>query len=166
MDGAIVQPQPLQTDGIPFWIAGGGEKVTLKVAAKYASYTNFAGSIEEFDHKRSVLHEHCAALGRDPGEITQSSNFNTIVGATEAEAEERLRVVLARLAPFVGDERLAAIEAEYRGSLGFGTPEQVTERLQERSSHGLGYAIHYFPEAAYDTSGIELFEAEVVPALA
>ncbi|HBU42629.1 MAG TPA: LLM class F420-dependent oxidoreductase, partial [Microbacterium sp.] len=33
-------------------------------------------------------------------------------------------------------------------------------------SHGLGYAIHYFPEAAYDTSGIELFEAEVVPALA
>ena len=31
--------------------------------------------------------------------------------------------------------------------------------------HGLGYAIHYFPEAAYDRSGIELFEREVIPAL-
>jgi len=30
---------------------------------------------------------------------------------------------------------------------------------------GLGYAIHYFPEAAYDRSGIELFEREVMPAL-
>lgn len=162
VDGAIVRPQPLQRPGIPFWIAGGGEKVTLKIAAKYAAYTNFAGSIEEFDHKRAVLHEHCAALGRDPYEITQSSNVNTIVGATEAEAEERLARVLARLAPLVGAEHLAGIEAEYRGSPGFGTPEQIAERLQERAAHGLGYAIHYFPEAAYDASGIELFEREVV----
>lgn len=28
-----------------------------------------------------------------------------------------------------------------------------------------GYAIHYFPEAAYDRSGIELFERELMPAL-
>jgi hypothetical protein len=33
---------------------------------------------------------------------------------------------------------------------------------------GLGceYVICYFPEAAYDRSGIELFEREVMPALA
>ena len=36
VDGAIVQPQPLQPGGIPIWVAGGGEKVTLKIAAKYA----------------------------------------------------------------------------------------------------------------------------------
>ena len=34
VDGAIVQPLPLQDGGIPFWIAGGGEKVTLKIAAQ------------------------------------------------------------------------------------------------------------------------------------
>jgi alkanesulfonate monooxygenase SsuD/methylene tetrahydromethanopterin reductase-like flavin-dependent oxidoreductase (luciferase family) len=88
------------------------------------------------------------------------------VGATEAEAEERLARVLARLAPLVGAEHLSGIEAEYRGSPGFGTPEQIAERLQERAAHGLGYAIHYFPEAAYDASGIELFEREVVAHLA
>ena len=46
-----------------------------------------------------------------------------------------------------------------------GTPEQIVERLRARAGHGLGYAIQYFPEAAYDTSGIALFEREVVPAL-
>ncbi|MBW9109092.1 LLM class F420-dependent oxidoreductase [Microbacterium ureisolvens] len=165
VDGAIVQPLPLQDGGIPFWIAGGGEKVTLKIAAKYGSYTNFAGSIEEFDHKSDVLRGHCEALGRDVSEITRSSNFNTIVGATEAEARERLSAVVERLRPHVGDERVARIEHDYLESPAFGTSEQVAERLAERSEHGLGYAIHYFPEAAYDLSGVELFEREVIPAL-
>lgn len=165
VDGAIVQPMPLQEGGIPLWIAGGGEKVTLKIAAKRASYTNFAGSVEEFDHKSDVLRGQCDAIGRDFSAITRSSNFNTIVGATEAEAADRLAAVVARLLPHVGEDRAAAIEADFQASPGFGTPEQVAERLAERGQRGLGYAIHYFPEAAYDRSGIELFEREVIPAL-
>jgi len=165
VDGAIVQPLPLQDGGIPFWIAGGGEKVTLKIAAQYASYTNFAGSLEDFDHKSDVLRGHCEALGRDFASITRSSNFNTVVGATEAEARDRLAVVIERLRPHVGDERAAHIEQDFLSSPGFGTPEQVAERLAERAQHGLGYSIHYFPEAAYDLSGVELFEREVIPAL-
>ena len=164
-DGAIVRPLPLQPGGIPLWIAGGGEKVTLKIAATYASYTNFAGSIEEFTHKSEVLRGHCDALGRDFGDITRSSNFNTVIADTEAEVADRVAAVVARLAPFVGAERAGHIEREYRESPGVGTPEQVAERLAARQAAGLGYAIHYFPEAAYDRSGIELFEREVVPAL-
>ena len=165
VDGALVRPLPLQVGGIPLWIAGGGEKVTLKIAAKRASYTNFAGSLEDFDRKSEILRGHCDDVGRDFDTITRSSNFNTIVGATEAEAADRLAAVIARLRPHIGDTRAAAIEAEYLSSPGFGTAEQVAERLAERATHGLGYAIHYFPEAAYDRSGIELFEREVIPAL-
>jgi F420-dependent oxidoreductase-like protein len=165
VDGAIVQPLPLQEGGIPLWIAGGGEKVTLRIAATYADYTNFAGSLEEWGHKSEVLRGHCDAIGRDFGSITRSSNFNTIVGATEAEARERLALVLDRLLPHVGQDRADAIERDYLASPGFGTTEQVAERLAERAAHGLGYAIHYFPEAAYDRSGIELLEREVIPAL-
>lgn len=165
VDGAIVQPQPLQDGGIPMWIAGGGEKVTLKIAAKYASYTNFAGTLEEFAHKRDVLYSHCDARGRDRSEITLSSNFNTIVAETEAEARDRLAAVIARLTPHVGADRAAGIEKDYLASDGFGTPEQVVEKLRARADVGLGYAIHYFPEHAYDRSGIDLFEREVIPAL-
>ena len=34
VDGAIVEPKPLQDGGLPLWIAGGGEKVTLRIAAQ------------------------------------------------------------------------------------------------------------------------------------
>ncbi len=165
VDGAIVRPLPLQEGGIPMWIAGGGERVTLRIAAKYAAYTNFNGTLEVWDHKSEVLRGHCEALGRDFGSITRSGNFNTIVGETEAEASDRLAAVKARLLPHVGQERADAIEAEYLASPAFGTVEQVAERLAERERHGLGYAIHYFPEAAYDRSGVQLFEREVIPAL-
>ncbi|WP_374315046.1 LLM class F420-dependent oxidoreductase [Microbacterium sp.] len=165
VDGAIVRPLPLQEGGIPLWVAGGGEKVTLKIAATYASYTNFAGSLEEFDRKSEILRGHCDTVGRDFAAITRSSNFNTIVGETESEASDRLAAVKARLLPHVGQERADAIERDYLASPGFGTVEQVAERLAERERHGLGYAIHYFPEAAYDRSGVQLFEREVIPAL-
>jgi len=39
------------------------------------------------------------------------------------------------------------------------------EKLQRMRDHGCEYAILYFPEAAYDRSGIELFEQKVIPAL-
>ncbi|WP_439590813.1 LLM class F420-dependent oxidoreductase [Microbacterium sp.] len=164
VDGAIVRPLPRQERGIPLWIAGGGEKVTLRIAATYASYTNFGSTLEEFDRKSAVLRGHCDAIGRDFAAITRSTNFNTIVAPTEAEARDRLALVKDRLLPHVGQAHADRIEQDYLGSPGFGTPEQVVERLAERAEHGLGYAIHYFPEAAYDLSGVELFEREVIPA--
>ena len=39
------------------------------------------------------------------------------------------------------------------------------EKLRKLEAAGMAYGIFYFPEAAYDRSGIELFEREVVPAL-
>jgi hypothetical protein len=48
---------------------------------------------------------------------------------------------------------------------GVGTPEQIIENLTKLREQGMTYAICYFPEAAYDRSGIELFEREVIPAL-
>jgi alkanesulfonate monooxygenase SsuD/methylene tetrahydromethanopterin reductase-like flavin-dependent oxidoreductase (luciferase family) len=165
VDGAIVRPLPLQKGGIPFWIAGGGEKVTLKIAAQYAQYTNFAGNPTEFDAKSAILKQHCADVGTDFDAITRSSNYNVIIGSTEAEVADRVARVRARVEPFLG-ARTDAFMAEYApGSMGTGTPEQIVEKLKDMQSRGMTYGIFYFPEAAYDTSGIELFEREVIPAL-
>jgi F420-dependent oxidoreductase-like protein len=167
VDGAIVRPLPLQEGGIPIWVAGGGEKVTLRIAAQYANYTNFDGSPEGFSHKSRLLREHCATLGTDFEAIVRSTNYNTVIGRDEAEVAERLDAIQARVTPHLGVEGAAGFMAEYRSgdALGVGTPEQVVERLNAMQARGLGYAIHYFPEAAYDRSGIELFEREVMPAL-
>lgn len=167
VDGAIVQPQPLQSGGIPMWIAGGGEKVTLRIAAKYASYTNFFGNPDEFSHKSEVLRGHTDKLGRDFDSIVRSANFNTVIGETEAEVARRLEALEARVAPYLGPDATARFMNDYRGpsAIAVGTPDQVVERLLDMKRRGLGYAIHYFPELAYDRSGLELYEREVVPAL-
>ncbi|KJL39321.1 MULTISPECIES: LLM class F420-dependent oxidoreductase [Microbacterium] len=165
VDGAIVRPLPLQQGGIPLWVAGGGEKVTLKIAAKHAQYTNFSSDPETFVRKRDILHSHCAAIGRDPREITLSANFSTVVAATDAEVADRLDAIEARLAPYLGDA-IGGYMAEYRsGAALVGTPAMIVERLRALQAEGLAYAIHYFPEHAYDRTGVDLFEREVVPAL-
>ena len=46
-----------------------------------------------------------------------------------------------------------------------GTPEQIVEKLSALQELGMTYAITYFTEAAYDTTGMELFENQVIPAL-
>lgn len=168
VDGAIVRPLPLQQGGIPLWVAGGGEKVTLRIAAQYAQYTNFAGTPDEFTAKSDILRGHTDRLGRDFSEIVRSANYNTVIASTEAEVAEKLDSLEARVTPYLGVDGAAKFLSEYRGgtALGVGTPEQIVEKLQAMSELGLGYAIHYFPEAAYDRSGIELFEREVIPALA
>ena len=168
VDGAIVRPLPLQQGGPPMWVAGGGEKVTLRIAAEYAKYTNFAGDPETFDAKSELLRQHCADAGTDFDAIVRSANYNTIIAATEAEVSAKIDVIEARVVPYLGEAGAAEFVADYRSGneLGVGTPEQLVERFTDMAARGMGYQIHYFPEAAYDRSGIELFEREVMPALA
>lgn len=73
LNDARCEPKPIQKPYPPFVIGGGGEKVTLKIAAKYADIWNYTGgTVEEFRHKVSVLHQHCETVGRDPRDIQLS----------------------------------------------------------------------------------------------
>ncbi len=163
LKGAICQPKPLQQPHIPFWVAGGGEQLTLRVAAEYADYTNFGGDVETFAHKSEVLRGHCDDLGRDFGAITRSANFNILCAETETEVREKMERIKERYRPFLGDERVEKMARQWGMA---GTPEQLVEELRAWQAAGMEYAIIYFGEAAYDSSGLELFAAEVVPALA
>ncbi|WP_127794540.1 LLM class F420-dependent oxidoreductase [Agromyces sp. LHK192] len=165
-DGAIFQPQPVQPGGIPMWVAGGGEQVTLKIAAEYASYTNFFDSPEAFSRKSEVLRGHCERIGRDFSSITRSSNFNTVVGEDAADVERRLAAIEARIAPYLGPAGTARYLEGFRSPAALvGTVDEVVAKLSDARDRGLAYAISYFPETAYDLSGVELYEREVIPAL-
>ena len=164
VDGAIVAPKPLQDGGIPLWIAGGGEKVTLRIAAQYAQYTNFTPEPTAFAHKSKVLAEHCRALGTDFDAIVRSANVTAIVGTSDTDVKDRLRRIRERLVRYTPESAAdAMLAAGAEGTTG--TPEQVTEFIAKLRDLGCEYVICYFPDAAYDRSGIELFEREVIPAL-
>jgi F420-dependent oxidoreductase-like protein len=166
VDGAICQPLPLQEGGIPLWIAGGGEKKTLRIAARYANYTNFAGSPEEFRHKSEILEAHCKDVGTDFGKIVRSSNYNVIIGETDKEVQDKLAWVRSHLSQHLPAETVDAQLQNLSSGPFVGTPEQVVERVTELGKLGMSYAILYLPEVAYDRSGLTLLTEKVIPALA
>ena len=165
VDGALNYPLPLQDGGLPLWIAGGGEKKTLRIAAQHADYTNFDGTPEGFAQKSAVLAEHCAEQGRDFASITRSANYNVVIGETEKDVADRLAWIGEHYAATVPAKAASTVEDFRNGPL-VGTPEQIVETLTGLKELGMTYAITYFAEAAYDRSGIELFETQVAPALA
>jgi len=166
MDGAICRPLPLQDGGIPLWIAGGGEKKTLRIAAQYAQYTNFAGgNLEQFRRKSEILAQHCKDIGTDFDAITRTSNNNVLIGDTEADVRDQLAWVADRYRRFMPEDKVQRELKLYHESAAVGTPEQIVAAFTDLRRAGMPYAICYFPQAAYDRSSIELFEKRVVAAL-
>ncbi len=66
---APAAPKPLQPR-LPLLIGGGGERRTLRIAARYADLWNGFGSPAAIAHKSEVLRRHCDDVGRDPSAIT------------------------------------------------------------------------------------------------
>ena len=63
---------------IPIMVGGTGEKRTLRTLARYGDVMNLDGwagggmALEYYQHKASVLEQHCEAAGRDPAEIRRT----------------------------------------------------------------------------------------------
>src|SRR5687767_650448 len=92
---AKCEPKPVQAE-LPIWIGGGGEQRTLKIAARYADGWNVPFvDPATFGHKRAVLHDHCATVGRDAEEIRCAVNVGL------AFTEESLRQQFGNIADFV-----------------------------------------------------------------
>lgn len=108
-------PRPIQPGGPRVLVGGGGERRTLKIAAKHADLTHwFPLGLDMLRHKNDVLEGYCEAIGRDPATIERTMATPVIVAGTEGEA----RAFVDRLPP----ERRAHVNA--------GTPEQMAEALR------------------------------------
>jgi alkanesulfonate monooxygenase SsuD/methylene tetrahydromethanopterin reductase-like flavin-dependent oxidoreductase (luciferase family) len=93
---AVCRPAPVQRPGPPLLIGGWGER-TLRVVAEHADIWNIPGpphhQVEYLLDRNRRLDQHCATVGRDPGEITRSTQI--IVSYEDPGAS---REVIARLA--------------------------------------------------------------------
>ena len=78
LDGAVMEPGPVQPGGPPIWLGGQGPR-GLRLAARYADGWNFAsnldGSAEGFVSRRDELLRACEGIGRDPAELTLSAQI-------------------------------------------------------------------------------------------
>ena len=85
IERALNRPRPVQAGGPRIMVGGGGEKRTLKAAARFADITNWFGNLEEAAAKLAVLDRHCEAIGRDPAEITRTVAVPIVPVAREAD---------------------------------------------------------------------------------
>jgi F420-dependent oxidoreductase-like protein len=69
---AALEPKPVQKP-LPLLIGGGGEKVTLKITAKYADEWNVWGDVTRLREKMAILDAHCADIDRNPAEIKRTA---------------------------------------------------------------------------------------------
>jgi alkanesulfonate monooxygenase SsuD/methylene tetrahydromethanopterin reductase-like flavin-dependent oxidoreductase (luciferase family) len=92
---AVCEPKPVQKPHPPILIGGTGDRL-LRIVAEHADIWNYPGTpSEEFRRKNQVLDEHCAAAGRDPGDITRS--MQTIVRCDDPEAPAATRARLLEM---------------------------------------------------------------------
>jgi alkanesulfonate monooxygenase SsuD/methylene tetrahydromethanopterin reductase-like flavin-dependent oxidoreductase (luciferase family) len=137
-------------------VGGGGERGTLRVAARLADWADFGGtpSLADFEHKSSVLADHCAAVGRDFDEIVRVAHFDCLIAPTRDEAEQRLQA--AERAGYRRDDATAAL---------IGTPDEIVGELRRWQAAGCRYVILYFADTLTGRSA-RLFAGEVAPRLA
>ena len=152
VERAWCNPKPVQQPHPPIMIGGGGEKVLLRLVARYADRWNFGGSVDEFGQKLAVLERHCAALGRDVAAIEKSWFGNVIIEPDAARLAERLA---KRAARGHGDA--------YGLNAIVGTPEQIVARLREYIALGVTHFIGMFGRVER-LGATELFAREVIQA--
>lgn len=152
IDGPINEPKGIQSPHIPLWLGGGGEKVTLKLVAKYGQACNVGGgNPETVRQKLAVLKEHCDVLGRDYATIVKSTNLNVFM-INPGEDPERA----------TAKARGKASLEDFRKATFVGTPEQVRERVGQLVDAGADYIIAYLPRVAYERERVAQFAEEVV----
>jgi F420-dependent oxidoreductase-like protein len=97
-------PRPLQ-DPVPIVVGGSGERVTLRLAARYASGCNLFGGPAAVGRRVVVVREHCRALGRDPDDLEITHLGSLLLGRDPPDLRDRVE----RLRPAnQGPQRFAA----------------------------------------------------------
>jgi F420-dependent oxidoreductase-like protein len=149
IEEAYNSPKPVQQPHPPITIGGSGEKVMLRIVAKYADRWNCPAGYRSFEQKFGALKEHCKAIGRDINTINISEQLLVCLGNSEAEVEEKWKAA-QRLKPFV----FTGIK---------GTPPQLIEHLRARVRQGITFFTVMFSDFGPPQT-IETFAREVMPA--
>jgi probable F420-dependent oxidoreductase len=84
---------------VPIMIGGGGEKVTLRIAAQHADIWHSFGTPETWGAKNKILTDWCGKVGRDPNAIARSVSVSDErrddVSDFLAELENRAEALVA-----------------------------------------------------------------------
>jgi F420-dependent oxidoreductase-like protein len=147
LEGARVDPRPVQPGGPPILVGGKGERRTLRIVARYADLANFTyTSAAETARKLRALDDHCQRLGRDPASVRRTRAGAMIIASSHAEAERKgLAFRQAR----------SMDEARYRDVVVYGEPVQIADQVACHAASGLDELYFGLPDA-YDLEVVQM----------
>ncbi|HZU77606.1 MAG TPA: TIGR03560 family F420-dependent LLM class oxidoreductase [Dehalococcoidia bacterium] len=154
-ENLILAPGPVRQPHPPILIGGSGEKVTLRIAARFADiWNNPAGSQGRLAQKVEALKEHCQQVGRNFDEITISQQTLVLI----TRSEEDVPAMIDRAARIFGGHM-----GDPRGPLALaGTPDTVAKQIQKHAELGCRYfIIEFFGRDTREPA--ELFAETVMP---
>jgi len=154
---APASPKPIQKPHPELLIGGGGEKVTLKIAAKYADHWNTWGGPRILRNKNAILDGHCATVGRDPKQILRSAVMPLVISDDKADVEKVRQAAI---------KRMGFDEARAQDTILGGSVAQVQDTLGKMREAGVGLLFlpsMFFPKDPRPL--LDKFMADVAPAL-
>jgi alkanesulfonate monooxygenase SsuD/methylene tetrahydromethanopterin reductase-like flavin-dependent oxidoreductase (luciferase family) len=158
LQDAFCEPKPLQKPHPPITIGGGGEKLTMRVAAQHADRYDwgYLPSLELYRRKLKLLEEHCEAVGRSFQEIEKSCWFagQIFVGEDREELEKKV----VQYAP-----EGVSLEDFVQTSF-VCTPEDCLKQIRQYANLGVNHFMLFFGDFP-DLRGLRLFAKEVVQKL-
>ena len=154
---AFCDPKPIQARP-PLLVGGGGEQVTLRIAARHADLTNWQVGLDGFVRKSGLLAGYCEEIGRPFEAIRRTHGPDCRIFDSSAEAEAWCS---SEGGGHLWGEQ--APEAYLRDNL-VGTVEQVAEKAQAFIDAGCRGLILWFRDAPSSDS-LTRFMTEVVPTL-
>ncbi len=157
-DGAYCDPKPVQSLP-PVLVGGGGEQVTLRIAARRADLTNWQVGLDAFVRKSRLLERYCDEIGRPFDEITRTHGPDCRIFDTEAEA------VAWCTSADGGDLWGHDDPDDYLADNLVGTVDQVVAKAQAFVDAGCRGLLLWLRDYPGDET-LERFAAEVVPRLA
>jgi F420-dependent oxidoreductase-like protein len=158
LHNATLMPKPVQRPHPELMVGGGGEKVTLKIAARYADHWNVVGGPETLAAKGKILEGHCAAIGRDPSTLLRSAVM-VLAFSEDAAQVDRSRMYYM--------SRMRVNEARARDVVLGGSAEEIKEKIRwlaEAKVDMLFVHTMFLPSGAARLRVLDRFMAEVAPA--
>jgi F420-dependent oxidoreductase-like protein len=154
-EGAYCDPKPVQQ--LPeVWVGGGGEKVTLRIAARHADKTNWQTGLDAFKRKSELLEQHCEEIGRDFSSIVRTHGPDCAVFESEGAMKRWLD------SPTGGSLWARSPHDEYVRDNFVGTAEMVGEKVQGYVDAGCREFVLWFRDFPTSDS-VEAFARDVIP---
>jgi len=146
---------------LPLVVGGSGENRTLRIVAETADIWNADGdSPASFARRSGILDEHCAAVGRDPGEIERTVGLPPpLIRSTRADAVDALATILERHAVDGSAARRAADSSPFAAPL-----DAVVAALRQYREAGASAVMFDLP-SPYDQATLEALAGPVRAAL-